>query len=148
MPLYEYFCEHCDGIFEDLRSIRESSEPAPCPLCDRDARRIMPTSFAAFTFRDGIPRSIPDRGTYWHLGKEVKKPISGEGVAWEHPEVDKPKPPRTLTKGERQDVTDYERLKERHVQELKDAGEPLPLGRDGKPSVRVPGVQEPRLPED
>jgi putative FmdB family regulatory protein len=113
MPVYEYLCQHCNGIFEVLRSRRESSEPAPCPVCDRDAQRIMPSSFAAFTVRDGLPRRIPDRGTYWHLGKEVKKPITGEGVAWEHPEINRPKPPRTLSKRERGDVAEYERLKDR-----------------------------------
>jgi putative FmdB family regulatory protein len=148
MPVYEYLCQHCNGIFEVLRSRRESSEPAPCPVCDRDAQRIMPSSFAAFTVRDGLPRRIPDRGTYWHLGKEVKKPITGEGVAWEHPEINRPKPPRTLSKGERGDVAEYERLEDRYIQELKDSGEELSLGRDGKPSVRVPGVEEPRLTED
>jgi len=30
------------------------------------------SSFMAFTYRDGYPRRIPDKGTYWHLGKEVK----------------------------------------------------------------------------
>ena len=58
MPLYEYYCESCDGVFETLRSIREASEPSPCPLCDRDGMRIMPTSFAAFTFRDGMARRL------------------------------------------------------------------------------------------
>jgi putative FmdB family regulatory protein len=147
MPIYEYFCEHCNGIFEELRSMRESSEPAPCPVCDREAPRIMPTSFAAFTFRDGIARRIPDRGTYWHLGKEVQKPITGTGVAWEHPEINKPNPPRTMSKGESEDVAEHERLKDRQLKELKDAGEVVSLGRDGKPNVVVPGVEEPRVPE-
>jgi len=33
MPLYEYFCEPCNGIFEELRPIREASDPVPCPEC-------------------------------------------------------------------------------------------------------------------
>ena len=52
MPLYEYYCEPCNGIFEVLRPMREATEPYPCPVCDRDGKRIMPTSFSAFTFRD------------------------------------------------------------------------------------------------
>ncbi len=146
MPLYEYFCASCDGIFEALRSIRESSEPAPCPVCDKEAPRIMPTSFAAFTFRDGIPRRIPDRGTYWHLGKEVKKPVTGEGTAWEHPELNRPAPKRVLSKADREDQKEYAHLKGQHVAELKDAGEVLPIGPDGAPAVQVPGVSEPRPP--
>ena len=52
--------------------MREASLPMPCPECNRDAARIM-SSFNAFVFRDGYPRRIPDKGTYWHLGQEVKK---------------------------------------------------------------------------
>jgi putative FmdB family regulatory protein len=87
MPLYEYYCSSCDGVFEQLRSIRESDEPYPCPECNREAPRIMPTSFMAFTMRDGYPRRIPDRGTYWHLGKEVKRPINVATPAGTHPDL-------------------------------------------------------------
>lgn len=100
MPVYEYYCQHCDGVFEALRSIRESSEPAPCPVCDREGGRIMPTSFSAFTFREGYPRRIPDKGTYWHLGKEVKQPVSGPVRPNEHPEINKPVPPPKKLKGD------------------------------------------------
>ncbi len=71
MPLYEYYCQHCNGVFEVLRPISEAALPAPCPACQRDGQRIM-SSFMALTYRDGYPRRIPDKGTYWHLGKEVK----------------------------------------------------------------------------
>lgn len=71
MPLYEYYCQHCDGVFEALRPIGEAAVPAPCPGCQREGQRVM-SSFTAFTYRDGYPRCIPDKGTYWHLGKEVK----------------------------------------------------------------------------
>jgi putative FmdB family regulatory protein len=100
VPVYEFFCEPCDGIFETLRSIRESGEPAPCPVCNTEAPRIMPTSFTAFTFRDGYPRRIPDKGTYWHLGKEVKKPVTGAVRPNEHPEINKPIPQPRPLKGE------------------------------------------------
>lgn len=87
MPLYEYYCSNCNGIFEALRPMRESSEPVPCPECYQDAPRIMPTSFAAFTFRDGYPRRIPDKGTYWHLGQEVRRPINEPTLPNEHPDL-------------------------------------------------------------
>lgn len=96
MPLYEYFCEPCDGIFEALRPIREASDPVPCPVCSRDAQRIMPTSFFAFTYREGYPRAIPDRGTYYHLGQEVRRPVTGRVRPNEHPDLkyepDEPEP--------------------------------------------------------
>ena len=100
MPVYEYYCKRCDGIFEAIRQIREASDPAPCPVCARKAERMMPTSFAAFTMREGYPRAIPDRGTYYHLGKEVKKPITGGVRMNEHPEVNKPRPKPKKSKGE------------------------------------------------
>jgi putative FmdB family regulatory protein len=97
MPVYEYYCEPCDGIFEALRPMRDASAPAGCPVCARDGQRIMPTSFAAFTFREGYPRRLPDKGTYWHLGKEVKSRIKGGMRPWEHQELNKPRPkPRPL----------------------------------------------------
>ena len=100
MPLYEYLCRHCEGIFEALRPMREASFPVPCPECDRDGERIMPTSFNAFTFRDGYPRKLPDRGTYWHMGKEVKNRIKGAFRPFEHPEINKPEPKPSKLKGE------------------------------------------------
>lgn len=100
MPLYEYYCDPCNGVFEALRSIKESSEPAPCPVCSRESPRMMPTSFAAFTYRDGYPRRIPDKGTYWHLGKEVKNLISGPVRPNEHPEINKPEPAPVPAKGD------------------------------------------------
>jgi hypothetical protein len=50
--------------------------------------------------REGYPRSIPDRGTYWHLGQEVKRPISGPTRMNEHPEINKPQPKPRKSKGE------------------------------------------------
>lgn len=103
MPLYEYYCERCNGVFEAMRPMREASEPVPCPECYKDAKRIMPTSFHAFTMRDGYPRAIPDRGTYWHLGQEVKRPVDVPTPANEHPDLMKKKEywqPKVKTKAE------------------------------------------------
>src|SRR5262245_31503790 len=107
MPLYEYYCGSCDGVFEQLRSIRESDEPYPCPDCNKESARIMPTSFMAFTMRDGYPRRIPDRGTYWHLGKEVKRPVNVATPAGTHPDLYKPEPKKAPSQGERNDMADY-----------------------------------------
>src|SRR5579875_895359 len=121
MPLYEFYCEACDGVFEVLRSMREASDPAPCPVCNRDARRMMPTSFAAFTFRDGYPRRIPDKGTYWHLGKEVKHLVTGPVAPNEHPEINKPIPPPKPLKGDLDEQAERARLQaEAAAQEAKE----------------------------
>lgn len=105
MPLYEYFCTPCNGIFEELRPMREATEPVPCPQCYKDAARIMPTSFTAFTFREGYPRRIPDDGSYYHLGKKVKNLVTS-GRPNEHPEINKPEPKKRKSKGEISELID------------------------------------------
>lgn len=99
MPLYEYYCQHCDGVFEALRPIGEAALPVPCPACQREGQRVM-SSFTAFTYRDGYPRRIPDKGTYWHLGKEVKT-LPKRMRHHQHPELAEPKPVKRSSKGER-----------------------------------------------
>ena len=63
--------------------MRESALFQPCPGCDGASERLMPTQFAAFTFRDGYPRRLPDKGTYWRLGKEVSSP-GNDNPFWPH----------------------------------------------------------------
>jgi putative FmdB family regulatory protein len=59
MPLYEYYCESCDEVFEALRSVGASEEPAPCATCGREAERIMPTTFASMSRREGWAQRVP-----------------------------------------------------------------------------------------
>jgi putative FmdB family regulatory protein len=122
MPVYEYYCRSCDGIFEALRPMSRSSAPAPCPVCQSAGERIMPTSFAAFTFREGYPRKLPDKGTYWHLGKEVKQLISGPARPWEHPEINKPEPPPRKSKGAVEVEREKNRLRRKELDKMRDSG--------------------------
>ena len=122
MPVYEYYCRSCDGIFEALRPMNRASEPAPCPVCASDGQRIMPTSFNAFTFRDGYPRKLPDKGTYWHLGKEVKQLVSGPVRPWEHPEINKPEPPPRKSKGDVEMEREKKRLRRKELDKMRDSG--------------------------
>ncbi len=39
MPLYEFKCDKC-GVFDQWRTMAESSLPAICPECQEDAKRI------------------------------------------------------------------------------------------------------------
>ena len=135
MPLYEYYCGSCCGVFEGLRSLRESSEPAPCPLCDRECPRIMPTSFTAFSMREGLARQLPDRGTYWHLGKEVKHMNTGGVPAFQHPDLYKPAPKLEPSPGQQDDIQELDHLKKRHARMLKDSGDRPTVGRDGTPNL-------------
>ena len=134
MPLYEYYCESCDGVFEALRSMREASDPSSCPLCDRDSQRIMPTSFSAFTFRDGMARRIPDDGGYWHVtGQRVKTMNTGGVPNGEHPELYKPDPKPVPSTAELDAKKEVEHLKGRHAKMMADSGIDVPAGPDGKP---------------
>lgn len=79
MPVYEYFCGDCEGVFELLRPAREASNTQPCPVCDTDSRRLMPTEFAAYIYRQGLPRRIPDTGKFWTAKGLSDKPETGDG---------------------------------------------------------------------
>jgi putative FmdB family regulatory protein len=45
MPIYEYFCPHCNLKFELLRPLSQSDEIASCPHCHTNAKRML-SSFA------------------------------------------------------------------------------------------------------
>jgi len=129
MPVYEYYCKRCDGVFEAIRTMAQASTPAPCPECGKKAERIPPTSFAAFTMREGYPRAIPDRGTYWHLGKEVKRPITGKARMNEHPEINKPQPPPRKSKGDLEALADKREAKRKEEQKMRESGITPPVRR-------------------
>ncbi len=132
MPVYEYYCKRCDGVFETMRPIAKSSEPATCPVCARQSERMMPTSFSAFTMREGYPRAIPDRGTYYHLEKEVKRPVTGGVRMNEHPEINKPKPRRKKSKGEIEAIRDADRMVAKEEQKMRESGvEPIRMPKSG-----------------
>ena len=90
MPLYEYYCGSCEGVFELLRPARDAALPQPCPVCDEDARRIVSREWSAFIFRDGYARRLPDDGGYWHLGKKVRTAITSSPDGITHPELAEP----------------------------------------------------------
>ena len=138
MPLYEYYCEDCNGIFEAIRPMREASMAVPCPECDREGERIM-SSFTAFTFRDGYPRRIPDKGTFWHMGKEVKQRAK-RMKGWEHPELAKPKPKARPTKGESQAQQDKRAAALRDSRYRSRWG----IDKDGFPTVKTKSKEKPK----
>ena len=97
MPLYEYYCGNCEGIFELLRPVSAAAQAQPCPQCDNDAGRIVSREFSAFIFRDGSARRLPDDGGYMHLGKKVKNMITSSTDAFSHPELNPEPPPSAPT---------------------------------------------------
>jgi putative FmdB family regulatory protein len=138
MPLYEYYCKACHGIFEEIRQMREASLPAPCPQCTNEAPRIM-SAFQPFTFRDGYPRRIPDKGTYWHMGKEVQnraKVLTG-GT---HPELLKATPKQRALRGDSKANLD-KRVAERQDVLYKDR---WGVTKDGRRSVKAKKIKTER----
>jgi putative FmdB family regulatory protein len=88
VPIYEYYCADCNGVFEKLRPVRDASTPQPCPECDEDAARMVSRTFTAFTLRDGLPRRLPDTGGFWHFEQSVSSPINGPSYqGMTHPEI-------------------------------------------------------------
>ena len=116
MPVYEYLCEECDGIFEAVRTVREADEPQPCPVCDTEGKRVMPSTFTAFIMRGGYPRRIPDKGTFWHLGKEVSY-LPKSGQPYQHPEVTKKPDNRPMTPQDREELVDRKIVERRAKRE-------------------------------
>ncbi|MCD6520826.1 MAG: zinc ribbon domain-containing protein [Anaerolineae bacterium] len=44
MPLYEYYCPHCELTFELRRPFSQADDPAPCPQCQaEDTKRMLST---------------------------------------------------------------------------------------------------------
>ena len=59
MPVYEYYCQPCDRVVEALRFMRDSDQSVLCPACGGEADRIMPTTFASMSFRQGYAQRVP-----------------------------------------------------------------------------------------
>lgn len=45
MPLYEYFCDDCDELFEIIRSVADEDE-VTCPKCEAKARKMISGFFS------------------------------------------------------------------------------------------------------
>ena len=54
MPIYEYVCSDCGLKFEELRPHSQAKEDAPCPRCQKSAKRKMST------FRSKVEKSYGD----------------------------------------------------------------------------------------
>ena len=59
MPVYEYYCDDCDKVFDSLQAISKSGEPVACPECGLASDRIMPTTFATMSRRKGLTERVP-----------------------------------------------------------------------------------------
>ena len=63
MPLYEFRCQTC-GIFEQWRSLDESSNPILCPTCQVVAQRVISAPgliTTPYALRSRVERSAEPR---------------------------------------------------------------------------------------
>jgi len=65
MPLYEYYCPHCETRFELLRSMSYSDDPASCPRGHKGAQRVLSVFSAVSKGAAGetAPIGVPACGT-------------------------------------------------------------------------------------
>lgn len=92
MPIYEYYCERCDKVFESLRSFSAADLPAPCSDCQREADRILPTTFATMSRKDGWRQRVP----FHH--KDVRGGEKKRSVASVKPKTEPKRSPKAKTK--------------------------------------------------
>jgi len=61
MPTYEFRCDDCRDIFEERRKMDAAGDPAHCPTCGRQARRVI-SLVNAFTSSGGHKRAVSGSG--------------------------------------------------------------------------------------
>jgi putative FmdB family regulatory protein len=88
MPIYEYHCESCDSVFEEIHQHADDIMEEPCPKCDKSAHRMI--SNTTFVLKGG--------GWYVTEYGNKKKADSASGAANEASSADaKEKMPGTDT---------------------------------------------------
>lgn len=51
MPIYEYRCDSCESVFEEMRRHADDIMEQPCPACGKEARRLI--SNTTFVLKGG-----------------------------------------------------------------------------------------------
>ena len=95
-------------------------------MCAKKGERIPPTSFSAFTMRDGYPRSIP--GSRHLLAPRQGSKGAASGVVPPEtniPELTKPEPKRRRSKGEKEIVDDKRHIVETELERRVRDGAPI-----------------------
>ena len=60
MPIYEHQCPNCGHEFELRRSISEMDNPASCPSCGQEAKRVL----SAFGAKNGLYVRAAGKGAF------------------------------------------------------------------------------------
>ena len=71
MPLYEFRCEEC-GVFDVWRSMAESSDPAHCPECSEQGKRIFSPPMTLS--RSQVAKKVSSEPNLVKIDREPKTP--------------------------------------------------------------------------
>lgn len=63
MPVYEYYCTHCEKRFDALRPMSQANAPIPCPRCNALSTQKMLSTFAAVSRDSGGSRLVAGSAT-------------------------------------------------------------------------------------
>ena len=59
MPLFEYYCNHCNKDFTLLQSANVNKEETECPECGKNSVDYKFSAFSAKTQKSAMPQSAP-----------------------------------------------------------------------------------------
>lgn len=63
MPMYEYRCERCDALFEEIKRMADRDQPETCPACGGEARaQISGVAMISSGSRSGAPPACAPGG--------------------------------------------------------------------------------------
>jgi putative FmdB family regulatory protein len=62
MPLYEYFCPSCQGVFETLRPAKDADASVTCPSCQHASSQRILSLFADSVKTNGATSPLPMGG--------------------------------------------------------------------------------------
>ncbi|CAK7002142.1 MAG: hypothetical protein DELT_00073 [Desulfovibrio sp.] len=89
MPIYEYHCDACDTVFEEIHPHIDDVVVEPCPKCGKEAHRMI--SNTTFVLKGG--------GWYVTEYGNKKSDAAASGAAKDtsaaKPETSKPETPKT-----------------------------------------------------
>jgi putative FmdB family regulatory protein len=62
VPVYEYYCEKCQKEFELMRPLSQVNEPAFCPDCGGEGKKLVSACASKVDFYIKPPAKPPFRG--------------------------------------------------------------------------------------
>lgn len=89
MPVYEYRCDDCAHVFEEIRSMADYRAPAPCPLCQEPADRIVFSAPRLSNMRPEIRKAHERNERSAHEPRFRRGHVCGPGCNHGHGSADK-----------------------------------------------------------